>query len=69
MVIVAVFLDRLPKEHTKITTKTKKLVLAILNHFWESRYQKLLIPLTIYSGVEQAFVAGEFTRVSDNTIC
>ena len=24
---------------------------------------KLLIPLTVYSGLEQAFVAGEFTRV------
>lgn len=40
------------------------LLMSIVKHFCKSKYLKLLTPLTIYSGVEQAFVAGEFTRVN-----
>ena len=73
--IVAVFLDKInvPKEEKMVkrknqegTTQTSFLYpfTATFRHFWRSRYQKLLVPITIYSGLEQAFLAGDFTRVS-----
>ena len=43
---------------------TLKLFIATFKHMWDSPYQKLLIPLTIYSGIEQAFIGADFTKVS-----
>ena len=33
-------------------------------HLWSSGYQKLLVPLTIYSGLEQGFISADFTKVN-----
>ena len=66
--IIAVFLDKLVLDKDDKEKKNKglsfHLLLESLKHIWRSRYQKLLVPLTIYSGIEQAFIAGDFTRVS-----
>lgn len=40
------------------------LVRETLRHCWLSKEQKLLIPLTIYSGIEQAFILSSYTSVS-----
>ena len=65
--IVAAFLDKLVLEKEGKEEKKQglsfHLLLESLKHIWRSRYQKLLVPLTIYSGIEQAFIAGDFTRV------
>ena len=62
------FLDKLVLDKDDREKKNKGLsfylLLESLKHIWRSRYQKLLVPLTIYSGIEQAFIAGDFTRVS-----
>ena len=67
-IIVAVFLDNLVLEKDEKGKKHKglsfHLLLESLKHIWRSPYQKLLVPLTIYSGIEQAFIAADFTRVS-----
>lgn len=64
--IVAVFLDKLVLDKDGQENKRQgislHLLLESLKHIWRSRYQKLLVPLTIYSGLEQAFIAGDFTR-------
>ncbi|KAL4240645.1 Protein unc-93 A [Mactra antiquata] len=62
LIIVCLLLDNITHETDTKDKTTKQLVLAIVQHFYQSKYQKLLVPLTIYSGVQQAFVAGEFTR-------
>lgn len=70
--MIAAFLDKIvldSDEERKLngwkrrTGLSVSLMTNIFRHFWNSRYMKLLIPLTVYSGLEQAFVAGEFTRV------
>lgn len=38
------------------------LLAETFKHFWKSHYQKLLVVLTMYSGIEQAFIAGDFTK-------
>lgn len=40
-----------------------RMFIATFKHLWKSDYQKLMIVITIYSGVEQAFITGDFTRV------
>ncbi|XP_053401423.1 protein unc-93 homolog A-like [Mercenaria mercenaria] len=64
--IVALFLDKINLDkHDNRTGKRKlsfHLLLETFKHMWRNPYQKLLIPLTIYSGIEQAFIAGDFTR-------
>ena len=74
--MVVIFLDKITLDSDECdfdgTGKRKHgqslhLLTSIVKHFWDSKYLKLLAPLTIYSGMEQAFVAGEFTRVY-NTI-
>ena len=68
--IVAAFLDKIELEKEGREEKKEglsfHLLLDSLKHIWRSDYQKLLVPLTIYSGIEQAFIAGDFTRVSSN---
>ena len=63
---MAIFLDKLVLDKDGQEKKrglSFHLLLESLKHIWRSRYQKLLVPLTIYSGLEQAFIAGDFTRV------
>ena len=75
VVMVVVFLDKISldsddcdsaKSGRRKQNKSLNLLTSIVQHFWKSKYLKLLAPLTIYSGIEQAFVAGEFTRVRVN---
>ena len=70
--IVAAFLDKIELEKEGREEKKEglsfHLLLDSLKHIWRSDYQKLLVPLTIYSGIEQAFIAGDFTRVSSNFV-
>ncbi|KAL3858709.1 hypothetical protein ACJMK2_008970 [Sinanodonta woodiana] len=51
--------DRKPGRHGG---DSAHLLWEIVRHWRDSRYQKLLIPLTVYSGIEQAFFAGDFTK-------
>ncbi|XP_052817426.1 protein unc-93 homolog A-like isoform X2 [Mya arenaria] len=65
--IITLLLDRivLDKEAARAPGQKRlsfDLVWETFRHLINNHYQKLLIPLTIYSGVEQAFIAGDFTR-------
>ncbi|XP_046375465.1 protein unc-93 homolog A-like [Haliotis rufescens] len=64
-VTIIFFLDRikLDKDDNKTSKKVSpRLLISTFKHLIKSPYQQLLIPLTIYSGVEQAFITGDFTR-------
>ena len=66
MVIISVLLDpiKLDKESSVEDRRlSPKLLIATGKHLISSRAQMLLIPLTVYSGVEQAFVGGDYTQV------
>ncbi|XP_029657148.1 UNC93-like protein, partial [Octopus sinensis] len=62
ILIICIFLDniRLEKE-TGRRSFSISLVAETLRHCWLSTEQKLLIPLTIYSGIEQAFILSSYT--------
>jgi len=67
VLVISIFLDpiTLDREEDKIKDGRKfsaQLVLNTLKHLWRSHYQKLLVPLTMYSGIEQAFVTGDYTK-------
>ncbi|KAL4235032.1 unc-93 A [Mactra antiquata] len=65
-VIVAIFLDKINLDKSKQESGKRRLsfnlLLETFRHLGRNDYQKLLIPLTLYSGLEQAFIAGDFTR-------
>lgn len=44
----------------------KELLIASFNHM-RHPYQLLVIPLTMWSGVEQAFLSADYTAVSNRT--
>ena len=46
-----------------------ELVKATFRHMAKSENQKLLIPLTIWSGLEQGFFGADFTAVKDLMKC
>ncbi|XP_027731954.1 protein unc-93 homolog A-like, partial [Vombatus ursinus] len=65
VLLIAVFLDQLPNESEE-NEKEKKVpiwtrFLATFQHLRDKR-QCLLIPLTMYSGFEQAFISGDYTK-------
>lgn len=64
-IIVAVFLDPLKREEKQDDGGVCSRVVATLKHLkkWD---QILLIPLTIFSGIEQAFILGDYTKVIFN---
>ncbi|KAK7115235.1 hypothetical protein V1264_001148 [Littorina saxatilis] len=65
MVIVSLLLDpiKLDQETSEEDRKlSHKLLVATVKHLVSSPSQILLVPLTMYSGIEQAFIAGEFTQ-------
>jgi ATP/ADP translocase len=68
--IVMIFLDKLvlDKEDDKNRKVSAKLLVESIKHLFSSKYQALLIPITIYSGIEQAFITGTFTKVCSNRI-
>lgn len=63
--IVLLFLDQLDESSDKRETKTKfySRAVTILRHL-KNRDQLLLVPITIFNGMEQAFVLGEYSKVS-----
>lgn len=63
---IALLLDNITLDKKQQTGDAKisvKLFLSTLKHWWQSTPQKLLTFLTIYSGIEQAFITGDFTKV------
>ncbi|XP_076111927.1 protein unc-93 homolog A-like [Mytilus galloprovincialis] len=62
---IALLLDNITLDKKQQTGDAKisvKLFLSTLKHWWQSTPQKLLTFLTIYSGIEQAFITGDFTK-------
>ncbi|XP_033638068.1 protein unc-93 homolog A-like [Asterias rubens] len=59
--IVSIFLDRLQTSRRTQTENPGQLFLATLRLLKDYR-MILLVPLTIYSGLEQGFITGDFTR-------
>lgn len=65
MAIVSLLLDpiKLDKESSVEDRKlSPKLLVATSKHLISSPAQILLVPLTVYSGVEQAFIGGDYTQ-------
>ncbi|XP_059148852.1 protein unc-93 homolog A-like [Physella acuta] len=65
VIIVSIFLDRivLDKETSEEDRKlSPKLLISTFRHLFSSPLQALLVPLTVYSGLEQAFFWGDFTQ-------
>lgn len=62
-IIVAVFLDPLKRKEKAGEGGVCSRVVATLKHMKKPQ-QILLIPLTIFSGLEQAFILGDYTKVS-----
>ncbi|CAC5400249.1 Protein unc-93 homolog A,UNC93-like protein [Mytilus coruscus] len=63
--IIVLFLQNIPGNNEDKQQEGKllpSLMVETFKHLWKSPYQKLLVILTIYSGVEQAFIAGDFTK-------
>lgn len=62
-VIVGLFLDPLRSKKDDDGESTLARVAATLKHLKKTD-QLLLVPLTIFSGIEQAFILGDYTKVS-----
>ncbi|XP_045191368.1 protein unc-93 homolog A-like [Mercenaria mercenaria] len=64
VIVIAVGLDpiTLDREDGRKRQFSFHLVLETAKHLWRSNYQKLLVILTMYSGVEQAFATGDYTK-------
>ncbi len=66
ILIITIFVDQLPENlvprENEICTKSVELLLGTLKHL-RHKEQLLLIPLTMYSGFEQASHNAEFTKV------
>lgn len=67
--IIAFLVDNITVETDGRTKTTLQLLSSIAKHFGHSKCQLLLIPITVYSGVEQAFIAGDYTRVTYKQSC
>lgn len=66
ILIVTMFLNQLKKDCVLKKEKPRfklEMLQKTLQHLKKPRHL-LLIPLTIFNGMEQAFIAGEFTKVS-----
>lgn len=67
VIIIIVLLDKIKLDkdnHDQYGKFSFDLVIATFKHWWNSPYQRLLVVLTFYSGVEQGFVGGDFTKVA-----
>ncbi|XP_041375281.1 protein unc-93 homolog A-like [Gigantopelta aegis] len=64
IIFVSLFLDKivLDKQQGKSRKISFRLLVATFSQLFKNHSQKLLVPLTIYSGVEQGFIGGTFTR-------
>ena len=69
VIVIALLLDNitLEKEEGKKRKFNLDLVWETLRHLHRSDYQKLLLVLTMYSGIEQAFMTGDYTKVSSRS--
>uniref|UniRef100_A0A2C9JVH4 UNC93-like protein n=1 Tax=Biomphalaria glabrata TaxID=6526 RepID=A0A2C9JVH4_BIOGL len=66
VIIASLFLDQITLDkETKAEDRklSPQLLVSTFRHLFSSPIQVMLIPLTIYSGVEQAFIGGDFTKV------
>ena len=64
--LICFFLDPIVLDKEEDAEKRKfsfRLTLETLKHLAKSHYQKLLVILTMYSGIEQAFMTGDYTKV------
>lgn len=66
VVVIAALLDNitLEREQGRQRKFSFHLVFETLRHLKNSHYQQLLVVLTMYSGIEQAFMTGDYTKVS-----
>lgn len=64
VITVALFVQRLERNDKKTPETTCGLFLATTKLMREANIV-LLIPLTVYSGLEQAFITGDFTKVTN----
>ena len=66
VILVCVFVDNLPKylreDRSRAKKDAAKALIDTALHL-KNKYQLLLIPITIYSGLEQGFYGAEWTRV------
>ena len=64
VILVIALLDKLTgaQSRKKDSVSGVSLLLATLRHLKDKR-QLLLLPLTFFSGLEQAFIFGDFTKV------
>ncbi|KAK6981925.1 protein unc-93 A, partial [Biomphalaria glabrata] len=65
VIIASLFLDQITLDkETKAEDRklSPQLLVSTFRHLFSSPIQVMLIPLTIYSGVEQAFIGGDFTK-------
>ena len=65
VIVIAIGLDpiTLDREYGRKRQISFHLVFETAKHLWRSHYQKLLVILTMYSGVEQAFFTTDYTKV------
>lgn len=61
--IIAIFLDPLKRKEEENDDGIFSRAIATFKHMKKVQ-QLLLIPLTIFSGIEQAFILGDYTKVS-----
>ena len=72
--LVALFIDQIPEYMTEQHSKRKLrediqvLICATLKQLRHTN-QLLLIPLTMYSGLEQGFLGAEFNKVNPDPVC
>lgn len=66
VLLMLILLDRLSgnMSRKKDSVSGLKLLLATLMHLKDRRMQ-LVVPITFFSGIEQAFIFGDFTQVSN----
>lgn len=72
MLIVAVFLDDIDRDRaSRFREKREPFCKTFLATFRLLRDRRLLlvVPLTMYSGFEQSFLSGEYTKVGTLTWC
>eukprot|EP00105_Crassostrea_gigas_P005147 XP_011418630.1 PREDICTED: protein unc-93 homolog A-like [Crassostrea gigas] len=65
VIIIVVLLDKIKLDkdnHDQYGKFSFDTLIATFSHWWRSPYQKLLMVLTFYSGVEQGFVGGDYTK-------
>ena len=62
-VLMAFALDNIPPSQP-LSRSSRKLLTAVVRQFRTSGYQKLLVPITLYRGLSQGFIAADFNAVS-----